>query len=88
MEVYVYDPYAYPEEVKEEYGIELVKDVNKYKPYDAIVVAVKHKEFIKKFSFKKFKELMRHAIPVLIDIKGMYDREKALLVRRISVLGL
>ncbi|MDQ7055309.1 MAG: hypothetical protein Q9M89_01915 [Persephonella sp.] len=27
INVYVYDPYAYPEEVKEEYGIERLKDI-------------------------------------------------------------
>ena len=56
IEVYVYDPYAYPEEVKEEYGIELIDDINERKPYDAVVVAVKHKQFIEEFSLEKHKE--------------------------------
>jgi len=78
IEVYVYDPYAYPEEVKEEYGIELVNDISKYKPYDAVVVAVKHKQFIEEFTLEKYKELMENGDhPVLIDIKGMYSKEKA-----------
>jgi len=78
IEVYVYDPYAYPEEVKEEYGIELVNDISKYKPYDAVVVAVKHKQFIEKFTLEKYKELMENGdYPVLIDIKGIYNKDKA-----------
>jgi len=79
IEVYVYDPHAYPEEVKKEYGIELVEDIDKYKPYDAVVVAVKHKQFIESFSLEKYKKLMENGDrPVLIDIKGMYNREKAI----------
>jgi UDP-N-acetyl-D-galactosamine dehydrogenase len=78
IEVYVYDPHAYPEEVKKEYGIELVEDIDKYKPYDAVVVAVRHRQFIESFSLEKHKELMENGDPpVLIDIKGMYNRKKA-----------
>ena len=79
IEVYVYDPHAYPEEVKKEYGIELVEDIDKYKPYDAVVVAVRHKQFIEKFSLDKCKKLIENGDhPVLIDIKGVYNREKAI----------
>ena len=79
IKVYVYDPYAYPEEVKDEYGIELLEDVNKYKPYDAVIVAVKHKQFMEEFSLEKYKNLMENRDrPVLIDVKGMYDREEAI----------
>ncbi len=79
INVYIYDPYAYPEEVKEEYGIELLDNLEKHKPYDAVVVAVKHRPFIEELDFKKYKELMNNGDkPVLIDIKGLYSREKAL----------
>ncbi|MBK3333210.1 nucleotide sugar dehydrogenase [Persephonella atlantica] len=79
INVYIYDPYAYPEEVKEEYGIELLDNLEKHKPYDAVVVAVKHRPFIEEIDFKKYKELMNNGDkPVLIDIKGLYSREKAL----------
>ena len=78
IKVYVYDPYAYPEEVKEEYGIELLKDIEGKAPYDAIIVAVKHKPFIEELDFRKYKELMKNEHkPVLIDIKGLYNKEKA-----------
>ena len=79
INVYIYDPYAYPEEVKEEYGIELLDNLEKHKPYDAVVVAVKHRPFIEELDFKKYKQLMNNGDkPVLIDIKGLYSREKAL----------
>ncbi len=78
IDVYVHDPYAYPEEVKEEYGIELLEDIQKHKPYDAIVVAVKHKPFIEELDFETYKKLMDNGDkPVLIDIKGLYNKEKA-----------
>ena len=78
IEVYVYDPYAYPEEVKEEYGMELVENIDRHKPYDAVVLAVKHRQFIEEFDLAKYEELMENGdYPVLIDIKGIYDRERA-----------
>ena len=78
IEVYIYDPYAYPEEVEKEYGIQLIKNIEEHKPYDAIVVAVKHKPFIEELDFKEYKRLMKKEDkPVLIDIKGIYDKTKA-----------
>ena len=41
----VYDPWVDPEEAKEEYGIEPIQEL-KPNTYDAIIVAVAHKEFI------------------------------------------
>lgn len=42
-EVSVYDPFASIEEVKKEYGVDLIEKLEG--PYDAIVLAVSHKEF-------------------------------------------
>ena len=79
IDVYVHDPYAYPEEVKEEYGIELLDDIEREAPYDAIVVAVKHKPFVEELDFKEYKRLLgNHEKPVLIDIKGLYSKDKAI----------
>ena len=79
INVYIHDPFAYPEEVKEEYGIELLDNIKKEAPYDAIVVAVKHRPFIEELDFKKYKELMKNdGKPVLIDIKGLYNKDKAI----------
>ena len=41
----IYDPWASAEEVKHEYGLDLIPSLEKGK-YDAIVIAVSHKEFI------------------------------------------
>lgn len=76
VEVFVYDPYVYKDEAKMEYGIDLIEDVKEYKPYDAIIVAVKHKLFIDEFDLKKYKEISNTGEPILIDVKGIYDRDE------------
>jgi len=61
----VYDPWADPKEVKEEYGIELLKEPELSK-YEAIVLAVAHEQF-KKLDIKKDKN------QVVYDIKAILD---------------
>jgi len=46
LEVEVYDPWANASEVKSEYGISILDKLNPEIAYDAIVVAVAHKEFL------------------------------------------
>lgn len=47
VDVDVYDPWASSEEVKHEYGLDLLSNVEELKGgYDAIVLAVSHKEFL------------------------------------------
>ena len=77
VDVYVYDPYAYPDEVKKEYGIDLLDSIEAKAPYDTIIVAVRHGVFLEELDFKKFKELSKEPVPILVDIKGLYDRKKA-----------
>ncbi|MEO2083355.1 MAG: nucleotide sugar dehydrogenase [Desulfurobacteriaceae bacterium] len=71
---FIYDPFADPEEVEKEYGIKLLNKPEDESPYDAVIVAVKHDpfkelhpEFFKKISASK---------PIVVDVKGIYDREK------------
>ncbi|MEJ2594044.1 MAG: Vi polysaccharide biosynthesis UDP-N-acetylglucosamine C-6 dehydrogenase TviB [bacterium] len=65
----VYDPWADPEEVKEEYGITLKKEVDR-KDYDAVVVAVAHNEF-KDMDINS----LRNGSGVLYDIKAVVDKK-------------
>lgn len=68
LEVDVIDPHASPEEVKEEYGLELSANV---KPrYDAIVVAVSHEDYMNKD--EKFFRGIAHETALLADLKGIY----------------
>ena len=68
IEVDAYDPQADKEEVKHEYGIDLVNDLNT--KYNAIVLAVSHKEFAD-LSF----DAIRNENTVVYDIKGFLDKK-------------
>ena len=70
----VYDPVADSEEVKREYGIELIENVEEGAPYDAVIVAVKHDRF-KSLSPEFFSSICRTK-PIVLDVKGIYDRER------------
>jgi len=74
IRVSVHDPIADPEEVRRYYGIDLIKDLKENAPYDGIVVAVKHKEFLN-LKPEHFKELVGEN-PVFVDIKAIYPKEE------------
>lgn len=71
----VYDPWAEPEEIRQEYSLELVQNIDTLGPYDAIIVAVKHREFTA-MNLETIKSHMTNN-PVLIDVKGIFDLQKA-----------
>ena len=64
----VFDPWANPEKVKEEYGIEITNTLNDNN-FDAVVLAVSHKEFLN----LDVKSLVRNG-GVVYDVKGFLDR--------------
>ena len=65
----IYDPQADPDEVKHEYGFDLIKTLNK--KYHAVVLTVSHREFSK----LDLAVLMEdHA--VVYDVKGFLDKTK------------
>lgn len=65
INVTIYDPWANPEEVKHEYGIESLNQIPDHK-YDAIVLGVSHKEFID----LNFASLQKE-VSVIYDVKGV-----------------
>ncbi|MBK7107906.1 MAG: Vi polysaccharide biosynthesis UDP-N-acetylglucosamine C-6 dehydrogenase TviB [Bacteroidetes bacterium] len=69
LSVDIYDPWAAKEEVKHEYGIDILSQLNGDK-YDVIVLAVAHEEF-KKIDFSKIK----NGNVVVFDIKGVLEKE-------------
>ena len=73
MTVQVCDPLADPEEARREYGVELVP-LPELKPAVAVVAAVAHRRF-RELQAADLRALMGEA-PVLIDVKGIYDREE------------
>lgn len=67
-QVEVYDPWASAEEVQHEYNIALVGQP--CKKYDAIILAVAHKEF-KAIDFTK----LQHEKTIIYDIKSFLDKD-------------
>jgi UDP-N-acetyl-D-glucosamine/UDP-N-acetyl-D-galactosamine dehydrogenase len=68
VHVDVTDPKASSEELKHEYGFELIKTIGK--DYDAVVVAVNHKEYLD-LNEDYFKSITTKDA-VFVDIKGIY----------------
>ena len=66
--VTVYDPWADVESVKHEYGIDIISNLPKRK-YDAVILAVAHKEFLN----LDIKSLVKE-VGVVYDVKGILDR--------------
>ena len=71
-QVVIFDPWADPAEIKHEYGLSSVRELTSLKQgsYDAIVLAVAHREFTT-LDFQLYKK--PHA--VVFDIKGILPRE-------------
>lgn len=69
VKVDVYDPWANKQRVKDEHGIELLTEIE-YLPYDSVVLAVAHLEFLK-IDYFKFKNLGT----LIFDIKSFLDRD-------------
>ncbi|MBL0034988.1 MAG: nucleotide sugar dehydrogenase [Flavobacteriales bacterium] len=67
----VADPHADSDEVKHEYGYELVKEMKG--PYDAIIVAVNHTEYANKDE-AWFKSMLTDK-GILVDLKGIYRKK-------------
>ena len=71
VKVDVYDPWASTEEVKHEYGLDLVTKASHLNDrYDAIVLAVAHKEFLNLDLTK-----LKSSIGVVFDVKSLYPKE-------------
>lgn len=66
----IFDPWASPEEVKHEYGWECVNALPEDEKYDAVVLAVAHKEF-EELNLAQ----LRKENSVVYDVKGVLPRE-------------
>lgn len=69
LDVDVFDPWADASEVKHEYGLNILNELNNDVVYDAIVVAVSHNEFLN-FDYNKIKRNNG----VIFDTKACLDR--------------
>jgi UDP-N-acetyl-D-galactosamine dehydrogenase len=70
LDITVYDPWADPQEVKQEYGMPIVTRLDSDAVFDGIVIAVAHREFLE-FNFKK--HTRNNA--VVFDTKACIDRK-------------
>jgi UDP-N-acetyl-D-galactosamine dehydrogenase len=70
VDVCCYDPEANVEEVRHEYGLDLLRQAPRHGPFHAIILAVKHRSLLKEFPLEKLKALGEGEVPVLIDVKG------------------
>jgi UDP-N-acetyl-D-galactosamine dehydrogenase len=69
VEVDIFDPWVNNGELKREYGIEAIKKIDENKKYEAIILAVAHKDF-EKFDFEKY----YRQNSVIFDVKAVADR--------------
>lgn len=73
MNVAVYDPWASPQEVKDEYGLDLISNIeNANAKYDAVLAVVAHNEF-KNLDFKKY----TNDNALIYDVKAIYPKEQS-----------
>ena len=68
IKVEVYDPHADAHEVSEEYNINLINSIGS--DYDAVILAVSHKEFLN----IEYKKIIKNANSVIFDTKSFLDR--------------
>jgi UDP-N-acetyl-D-galactosamine dehydrogenase len=71
MNIDIFDPWANSDEVRHEYGIDIIVNKNtlKSKSYSAIVLAVSHKEF-ESFNLDSYKS----DNSIVYDVKGFFDK--------------
>lgn len=72
MAVDVYDPWANPEEVKSELGVDIITKAPDVSDYDCIILAVAHKEFLA-LEIEQTVDLTKQ---VLFDTKAVLDKTK------------
>ena len=73
MNVHVYDPIANKADLKKDYSITTIGQINKKKLYDAILVLVSHSVF-QKIGIKKLISLTKKR-SIIYDIKNTYKNE-------------
>lgn len=68
VDVDVVDPYAHPDEVKKEYGFDLISEP--HGTYDALIVAVNHDDYcgLNEDHFEKY----LNGAGIFVDLKGIY----------------
>ena len=74
VNVQVTDTYAVPQQVYDEYGIDLIS-YEEVKPADAVVFAVPHETYLEQ-GWEMFDHLLKHGKGIVYDVKSKLDKEK------------
>ena len=69
VHVDILDPHASSIEMEKEYGVSLIEKANN--DYDAIIVAVNHKEY-NNMTEMNFKSLLKNGEGIFVDVKGIF----------------
>jgi len=77
INVYVHDPYVLKDEVKKAYGIDMIPSIENNAPYDAVIIAVNHKQYLEELNYERMIEFTRGDNPILIDVKGIFNKKEA-----------
>jgi UDP-N-acetyl-D-galactosamine dehydrogenase len=72
IKIQVHDPMALPEEARREYGIDLLA-ANSLRPADAVILAVAHRDFVRR-GWPLVTALLKKESGVVLDVKGRLNR--------------
>ena len=73
VDVSCYDPQADIAEVKHEYGIALLSEAPQKGPFDAVILAVRHRELMKLYTPANIAQLGGSSSPVILDVKNFFS---------------
>jgi UDP-N-acetyl-D-galactosamine dehydrogenase len=76
VNVYIHDPHVDKKEALKTYGISILQRPESKKPFDGIIMAVKHSTY-RRLTLSSLKKLC-NSKPVLIDVKAFYDKQSAI----------
>lgn len=68
--IVIYDPWANADEVKHEYGIDILNTLDESRKYDVVILGVAHSDYLK----LNIKSLVKDN-GVVYDVKGILDRD-------------
>ena len=75
INISLHDPLADHGEVMKEYNLPLIRKPENKKPYDAVILCVRHAAY-QRYSLNYLKKLCNRN-PVLVDVKAFFDRSRA-----------
>jgi UDP-N-acetyl-D-galactosamine dehydrogenase len=75
INISLHDPLADHGEVMKEYNLPLIRKPEDKKPYDAVILSVRHAAY-QRYSLPYLKKLCNRN-PVLVDVKAFFDRSRA-----------